>query len=144
MDEESRRRDKLIEWVNQGFEDFANGDVEAVLARYSPDIEIYSAPGVGNEGTFHGHRGYLGWAAQWFEAWDEFHQVPTRTEVIGSRHVLAEVQQSARGRGSGVPIERRLTYLFDVPGDLVTAMHLYASWEDAVTAAGAREAAMNG
>jgi ketosteroid isomerase-like protein len=133
------RREKLSDWVQQGFDDFARGDIQAVLARYSPEVEVYAAPGVGNEGTFHGHQGYLGWAAQWFEAWDEFQQVPVRTEIVGEHHVVTEVQQSARGRGSGIPIERRLTYLFDVPETLVTAMRLYTSWDEAVAAATERE-----
>jgi ketosteroid isomerase-like protein len=138
---EPRRRDELVEWVQQGFDDFGRGDVPSVLARYSPDIEVHSAPGMGNEGTFHGHAGYLGWAAQWFDAWEEFEQVPLRTEVVGEHHVVTEVQQSARGRGSGVPIERQVAYLFDVPDRLVTAMHLYTSWDEALAAAKRREAA---
>jgi len=134
-------RTELIDWVQAGFEEFGRGDVDAVLARYSPDIEVYSAPGMGNEGTFHGHQGYLGWAAQWFEVWEEFEQIPLRTELVGEHHVVTEIEQTARGKGSGIAIQRRVTYLFDVPEDLVAAMHLYRSWEQAVEAAERRERA---
>ena len=53
--------------------------------------------------------------------------------------MVTETLQKARGRGSGIAIDRRLTYLFDIPGDLVTAMHLYTSWDEAVRVAEERE-----
>jgi ketosteroid isomerase-like protein len=136
---EGSRRDELVGFVAAGFEASSRGEFDAALNYYSDDIEIYCAPGVGNEGTFHGHDGYLAWARQWFEAWDEFEQVPVRTELVGARHIVAETQQRARGRGSGIAIERRLTYLFDIPGELVAAMHLYTSWDEAVAIAEERE-----
>ncbi len=43
------------------------------------------------------------------------------TELVGRRHVLTEIEQTARGRGSGVAIDRTIAYLFDVSGDLAVA-----------------------
>jgi ketosteroid isomerase-like protein len=136
---ENSRRDDLAAFVEAGFEASSRGDFRAALPFYSEDIEVYAAPGVGNEGTFHGHDGYLAWATHWFEAWEEFEQLPVRTELVGDRHIVTELEQRATGRGSGVPIERRLAYMFDIPGELVTAMHLYTSFDEAVAAAKSRE-----
>jgi|1185.fasta_scaffold322113_2 hypothetical protein len=136
---EGSRREELVAFVEGGFEASSRGDFDVSLQFYSEEIEIYCAPGVGNEGTFHGHEGYLKWAGQWFDAWEEFEQIPERIELVGARHIVTETLQKARGRGSGIFIERHLTYLFDIPGDLVTAMHLYTSWDEALAVAEERE-----
>ena len=134
--EEQRIRD-----VEEGIAAFTRGDSEAVLALFSDDIEIFASQGLGNSGSYRGHAGYQEWLAQWLEAWDGFNMEPRRIEAVGRRHVITETHQTARGRGSGVPVEQQMIYMFDVVEGKVVAMHLYPQWEQALEVARAREAA---
>lgn len=135
-DEQSERR---VQQVRDGLDAFRRGDGDAVLAFFSEDVEIYSPPEAGNAGTFHGHDGYEQWLAQWLEAWEGFEVEAQRIEPVGERHVVAETFQTARGRGSGVPVEQRMSYVFDLRGGKVVAFQLYPDWDVAVEVARRRE-----
>jgi ketosteroid isomerase-like protein len=138
MSDEPTRED-LLRWVAEGFEASNRGDFEAALAHFSEDVEIYSAQGAGNEGQFQGHDGYRDWAARWFEAWEEFSHDVLRIDFVGEGHLVIETKQTARGRGSGITVERNITYLFGRRGDEVVAMHVYPTWDEAVAVAERRE-----
>jgi hypothetical protein len=114
-------------------------DPASILDYLDPEIEVYSAPEAGNPGTFHGHSGYLNWAGQWFDAWDEFNQEVLSTEPLGVHWVLSEVRQTARGRTGGVEIERTATFLFEIRGGRAVYMGLFPGADAARAAAAQRE-----
>ncbi len=133
--------EERIRAVGEGMSAFRAGDQETVMRLFAEDIEIHSGPAAGNPGDFRGHDGYAEWLGEWLEAWEGFDIEPVRVEAVGKRHVVAETHQTARGRGSGVPVEQWMFYVFDVRDDgRVAAMHLYGSWERAVEVARSREA----
>lgn len=126
--------------VRAGMEAFSAGDEPRVLGFFAEDVEIHSEPAAGNAGDFTGHDGYAVWLGEWLEAWDGFDLTPVRLEAVGEHHVVAETHQTARGRGSGVPVEQQMFYVFDLRADgRVAAMHLYVSWERAIEVARSRE-----
>jgi ketosteroid isomerase-like protein len=135
------RQSRNLERVRAGFDAFNRGDFDAVLAVLDEDVEIVAARELMNSGTFHGHDGYREWLAQWLEAWEGFEPQIERIEPVGERHVVAGVRQSARGRESGIPVEMTLAYMFEVADATTTAMHLYATWDEAVAVAERRERA---
>jgi hypothetical protein len=116
-----------------------NRDPGSILDYLGPGIEVYSAPEVGNPGTFHGHQGYLTWAGHWFDAWEEFNQEVLSTESLGERWVLSEIRQIARGRAGGVEIERTATFLFEIRDGKAVYMGLFADTDAARAAAAERE-----
>jgi ketosteroid isomerase-like protein len=129
-----------IEAVRSGMVAFSAGDESSVLRFFADDIEIHSEPAAGNAGDFRGHDGYAVWLGEWLEAWNDFDLTPVRMEAVGEHHVVAETHQTARGRGSGVPVEQQMFYVFDLREDgRVAAMHLYVSWERAMAVARERE-----
>jgi ketosteroid isomerase-like protein len=133
------RIDDRIARVRAGLEAFDRGQGDAVIGALSEDIEIHAPPETGNPGTYHGHAGYRKWLGDWLDAWEGFALEIMRIEAIGETHVVAEVLQTARGRGSGIPVEQVAAFMFDLPVDTATALHLYPTWEDALAAAEARE-----
>ena len=135
------RQEENVARVRRGLAAFNRGDAEAVLDFFDEDIEIYSTPDLVNSGTYRGHDGYLQWLAQWLEAWDGFTVEAERFEPVGEHHVVASVHQIARGKGSGIPVEMLIAYMFDLGVERTHAFHLYATWDEAVEAAEEREAA---
>ena len=115
-------------------------DPGSILEYLDPEIEVYSAPEVGNPGTFHGHQGYVDWAGHWFDAWDEFNQEILSAEPVGERCVLNEVRQAARGRAGGVELERTATFLYEIRDGKAVYLGLFPDSAAARAVAAEREA----
>jgi ketosteroid isomerase-like protein len=126
--------------VLEGAEAFGRGDVATFLEMLDPEVEIYSTPKLANPGTFHGREGYLRWSSDWFDAWDDFRIEIESVEAVGGRHVVADVRQLGRGKGSGVEVEMRAAYMWELRDGRAVRLQLHASREEAVDAAGAGEA----
>jgi ketosteroid isomerase-like protein len=132
--------DTREELIRAGHAAWERGDVETVLGMYDPEIEVYAPPEIGNPGTYRGVEGFLEWSGDWFEVWETFEQELVSVEPVGSRHVLARVNQTGIGKGSGIRIERGATYVYEIRDDLLVYMSLFFDDEHAVAHAREREA----
>ena len=122
--------------ARQGFEAFNRGDMEAVLEFLHPDVEVHSTAAVGEEGTYHGHQGFLHWNRLWMDAWEEFWVDLKEIEEVDGHNVLVHVRQIGRGRGSGLEVDQVVTYLFTIDDEgKATRVHIYTEREEALAAA---------
>jgi ketosteroid isomerase-like protein len=135
--EERQRRN--VELVRQGVEAFRRGDLEGLLALTHEDFEIYLPQNLPNSGTYVGYDGFRTWLDQWLDAWEDFTIEIVEAVAAGARHVVADIRQYGRGKGSGIPVEMEVAYLWDVRGNRFAALHLYASREEAFEVAERRE-----
>jgi hypothetical protein len=94
---------------------------------------------LGNAGTYYGHEGFREGLGGWLEAWDEFTIDSAELEPVGRRHVVGDVRQSGRGRGSGIEVQMRLGYLWDMRAGLAVRFHIVPDRETALAAARAAE-----
>jgi uncharacterized protein len=125
-----------VELARQGFEAFNRGDMEAVLDFLHPDVEVHSVAEVGQEGTYRGRDGFLHWNGMWMDAWDTFQVELKEVEEVDSHNVLVHVEQTGRGRGSGLEVTQTVTYLFTIDdGGKATRVHIYTDREEALAAA---------
>jgi ketosteroid isomerase-like protein len=125
-----------VELARQGFEAFNRGDMEAVVEFLHPDVEIHASGEVGEPGVYHGRDGFLEWNRVWMDAWGEFKVELEQIEELDAENILVHVLQSGRGRGSGVEVSQRVTYLFTVRDGYAARLHIYADRDSAVAAAG--------
>jgi uncharacterized protein len=128
------RQERNIELIRAGFAAFDAGQGDAVLEVLDQDVEVHTAPGLLNAGTYRGRDGYLAWLTGWLEAWEDFEAEAARLEPVGERHVLVTVRQAARGTGSGVAVEMRNYWAFEIGDGRVTRIHLYPQREQALAA----------
>jgi ketosteroid isomerase-like protein len=119
--------------LREGIAAYNRGDTEAVLAALDPEIEVYAPPEVVNAGTFHGHEGYLTWVESWIEAWEEFRIEPVEIEQFGDDFVV-HMDARGRGKGSGAEVSLRFWWVYTVPADRATRLHLYLDRETALKA----------
>lgn len=91
--------------VRAGLEAYNDGDPAAALPFIHPEVVVYTAPMMGNAGTYAGHEGYLRWMNLWEEAWDEFHIEVVEMIPVGEDDIVAAVHQTGRGAGSGIEVE---------------------------------------
>jgi ketosteroid isomerase-like protein len=133
--------EERIELVRRGFDAYQGGDIEAVLDHFDPEMELQTADGLPNAGTYRGHEGFARWAQQWEEAWDDFRPEPGKIEAVGERHAVAEVLQKGRGRGSGVEVEMTAGYVFEYVGGRAIYVALHPTFNEAMGVARQREGA---
>jgi ketosteroid isomerase-like protein len=115
-------------------------DWEAFPQLYDPEIEWDDVSGLwGDWGTRRGfddvRNAFLAW-------WEAFEQVDFRLEgsiLESGDDVLANLQISGRGRGSGLPVNQRITLIWTVRGGRVTRVRAYRERAEALEAAGLRE-----
>jgi ketosteroid isomerase-like protein len=110
--------------------------MEGVFAIAADDVEVGAAAELPNSGTYHGHKGFLRWIAQWLDAWDEFRIELLEVEAIDDHHVLVEVNQHGRGRSSGLEVTQQgLAYLVRLRDGMVVRLFLYPDRAAALRAA---------
>jgi ketosteroid isomerase-like protein len=107
----------------------------SLLPMADPEIEVYTARGLVNVGTYRGHEEYLAWSADWLDAWEDFKLEALEFIELGDSIVVVPVHQTAKGRGSGISVEMDVAYLVEIIDGKVTRFHLYESREEAVEAA---------
>jgi ketosteroid isomerase-like protein len=121
--------------VRAGIEASNRGDTDALLGVLDPEVEFHIAPGLGNAGTYHRHDGFLEGLGGWLDAWDNFTIDSAELEAVGERHVVGDIRQSARGRGSGVEVEMRLGYMWEVRRGRAVRFHILPDRDAALAAA---------
>jgi ketosteroid isomerase-like protein len=105
-----------LEVVRQVYEAAARRDTATILSLYDPDVELdASVLGVDGRGgdIFRGHEGLRGLFSEWHESWGEIEY--GYEELIGAGdQVVSVVTRHARGRASGVEVERRFALLWTI------------------------------
>src|SRR5512132_2413955 len=127
-----------VEIVRQMYDAYYSGDAEVALDYFDPDVVVDASKGRPDLGIGHGREQVRRVVTSWVGTWDEFHEEIEEMRDLGSR-VLVLTVQHGRGRGSGVEVEARYTFLYDVHGGKITRMALYGELGEALEAAGLSE-----
>jgi ketosteroid isomerase-like protein len=128
-----------VEVVQRSFDAFSRGDLDDVLATFAPEFEFY--PSGRFMDTQRVYRGRDGWTEFWDAfraAWEDVAINISRMEAIDDR-VLTLGKIEAKGRESGVEVETEAAWIHTVDRGLIMQLQTFASWADALEAAGLRE-----
>jgi ketosteroid isomerase-like protein len=93
-----------LEIVRASYEAFLRGDLEAALAPIDPAIEIHDHD-IPDAGEYRGLDGIFAWRADWERSWESWRWDPEDFIDVGDQ-VVAILHVYAKGRGSGVDVER--------------------------------------
>jgi ketosteroid isomerase-like protein len=93
--------------------------------------ELASEPG-----TYNGHDGIRRWFDSFYEAMEEVRLEPNRMETAGDQ-VVVSYRIVARGRSTGLEMVQEAVMLCTVREGLLGRMEFFATWAEAVQAAGA-------
>ena len=127
-----------VEVVRAGYEALNSGDLSAWLATYHSDAELHELPGVPDAAVYRGHPRMRSWAEGIMDTATEFRFDPRRFVEAGE-FVLVPVRVSARGRGSGAPVEMSLFHVFEVSEGKVRRVWGYVDEAEALEAVGLSE-----
>jgi ketosteroid isomerase-like protein len=128
-----------VEVVRRAVEAFQRSDFDAIFALAHPEFAVFVPPTLPNSGRYVGRDGFMTWLAQWLEAWEGFGVEIDEAQPVGERHVLTDMHQSGRGKGSGVAVEMHAAYLWEIREGRLAALHLYQGSDEAIRVAAERE-----
>jgi ketosteroid isomerase-like protein len=124
-----------LESVRRGFAAINRGDTTAVLADMDEAIEWYPTDDFVDIGPFRGHDGIRELMNLVLNAFDDYSLEPEEL-IQGPEAVIAPVQQTARGKGSGAPVSVRYILVFIFRDGKVVRVESYYDRRRALQAAG--------
>jgi ketosteroid isomerase-like protein len=119
--------------VRRMLDDYLRGDFEQALSAFAEDVEWRDQFGI-----YHGREGVAQSVSKWAGTWDEFRMEVAEVLDAGGQDVLVILRQSGRGRGSGVPVEGDMPWMYCVRGGEIVSVRLLADPEQALKAARAQ------
>ncbi len=128
-----------VEICKRAFVAFERLDVEAGLEFVDPEIVFQSAIVSGADGsTYRGYDGLREWAKESDAAFEELRTVPQEFRDLGD-DVLILGHITAKGRGSGAPVESPAAFLSTLRDGRVVRVRGFLDWDEALEAAGLTE-----
>ena len=121
--------------VRRVYEAFGGRDNESVLAAYDPNVEwnMEGYPAWPGKRSYRGIEGVQTFFRDWLHDFEGYEAEALDFLDLGDRVVIT-VHDRARGKGSGVPIERYHAQVWTVEGGRVTRVEVWDSRESALEA----------
>ena len=126
-----------VETAKRFVDAFNRSDVETMLHLATPE-PVMSSQLLDAGAEFRGREGAERFYAMLNESWDEFRTVAEEYRDFGDR-VLMLGHNTARGRGSGVPVSGPTATIIDFDDGHVSRVRLYLDHDEALRAAGLSE-----
>ena len=104
--------EESLQLARRAFEHFAKTG-EPQWETIDADVEVYDHD-IPDAGVYRGHQGYANWLADWGEAWSEFSLDPERW-IDADDSIVFIFRLTAKGRGSGIEVNRRDAMVFHHP-----------------------------
>ena len=121
-----------VKLVERMLDLFHRGDVQGVLACYSPDV-VVDASRRPDGATGRGLDDLARIIGEWVGAFDEWTEEIHEVRDLGDE-VLVRATQRGRGKGSGVPVEAVYATVFGVREEKIVSFTLYPDADDALRA----------
>jgi ketosteroid isomerase-like protein len=125
-----------VEVVRGFYDAFARGDLESALAAFDPEVVAHDHD-IPDSGEYRGLEGLLRWRADWESSWESWRWEPQELVQAGDR-VVAVLRVHARGRGSGVDVERLDGAVWTLRAGRCVRLDYYGSDTEALEAVGLR------
>ena len=125
-----------VDSVRRGLEAFRRGGVEALLDFIDPEFETTTPAELSVEpSTYRGHDGLRRYFESFYEVMEEI-RFEAEEFVDAGERVVVPTRLIARGRGTGIDTEQRLTMVWTVRGGKAVRLDSYGTKAEALAAAG--------
>jgi ketosteroid isomerase-like protein len=125
-----------VEIVRRVYDAADRRDGDAIFALYDPGVELDASQlGLADLNVYHGHDGLRSLFREFSETWGEIEYSYDELIDAGDQ-VVAVVTRHARGRASGVEVERPFALVWTVREGKVVRVVWFLTREDAIEAAG--------
>jgi ketosteroid isomerase-like protein len=128
-----------LELMRHIFEVFNSEDIEGIVSLIDPELEVEVPSEVSAEpDTYRGEEGIRRYFGSFQDAMDEIRFEPEQLRDAGQSVVVA-LLLTAKGRQTAIPVEQRTGAVWTFRDGKVLRVRAYASWTDALRAAGVAE-----
>jgi ketosteroid isomerase-like protein len=130
-----------VEIVRQGWDAFARGDLDALMALHAEDV-VFDMSHLGDdwpERTYTGHLGVQRFVTDWLEVWSEVEIGVDEFVAAPDGRVVVLFWQRALGRRSGLPMEVEWAQIATVRGDKYARLSFYEDRQEALKAVALEE-----
>ena len=126
-----------VELARAQYERWNAGELEAWVEAFDPEAEYLSSvtAALDGRGEYVGHEGIRRFISEYLEGWEYFRLEPAEYLDAGTR-VVVVMRVTARGRGSGVRVERDLAHVWTFRGSTAIRHQSFASRQEALDAVG--------
>jgi ketosteroid isomerase-like protein len=126
-----------VETVRGFYDAYGRGDLESALAAFDANVVAYDHD-IPDSGEYEGLEGLFRWQADWESGWESWRWDPEEYIEAGER-VVAVLRVYARGRQSGVDVERLDGAVWTLRGGKCIRLDYYGSKAEALEALGLPE-----
>jgi hypothetical protein len=127
-----------VELVRAVMAAYFRGDQPAMLELIDPELVVRQFPDQPDVRDYHGHAGLAEVMSEWIGTWEDW-SIEIRSARAVGELVLVDAFQRGVGRGSGVPMEADVTFLFTVRDGKITRWRMFHSEQQALDAIGVVE-----
>jgi uncharacterized protein len=126
-----------VELVRAGYAAWERGDLDVIVERADPEIEIVQPPEVPDAKTYRGKAGVIEAFADWPKQWDEFRAELMEVIDVSDTKAVSVARHYLRARG--MDVEQEVAYVHTFRDGLVVRWEMFFSREQALEAAGLPE-----
>jgi ketosteroid isomerase-like protein len=127
-----------VEIVRGVIDAFNRGALEAAIQHFAPDINWHDQRELPGAQVHHGHAGVLGHLRSVTEDMSDYHGEVKTARAVGDKVMICALV-SARGRTSGLAVERETFTVFTLDRGSITRVEIFGSGDEALEAVGLSE-----
>ena len=127
-----------VEVVRRAFEALAAEDWVTLAEFFAEDCEIHDFD-IPDADVYRGPEGVLDWLAHWDTAWENWSVHDLDLRAAGDHRVLALFRLVAKGRGSGLELNRQDGVVYTVDRGKLSRLEYYPTKAAALEAVGLRD-----
>jgi len=125
-----------VEIIREAFAAFERGDVNHIIDLTTDDLVTHRIEP--DNAVYHGKEGFFQATADWTEGFEDWTATAVDYRDAGA-DVLVQVHQTARGEGSGVPVESHFWFVFGMRERKIARLSFHTRQAQALEAAGLSE-----
>jgi ketosteroid isomerase-like protein len=130
--------EEQVEVVREHIEAYRRQDVSVALSCMDPHAVLDMSRIDGSDPS-HGHEAIDQFVTRYRGTFDDYDYKVERLTDLGSGAILAAVTETGRGKGSGVPVNRRFATLYTLIDGKIVRVTQFGTEQDALEAAGLSE-----
>jgi ketosteroid isomerase-like protein len=127
-------RSENVETVRRAHQALNDGDMDALVVLCDEQFRLDMSDRIFNPAIYEGHDGIRRFYSEVREVWESYVWEPEELIEAGDG-VVALLRSTARGRGSGVEVERHTAMVWSVREGRATAVRFFRDQNEALRAA---------
>jgi ketosteroid isomerase-like protein len=126
-----------VEFVRRRFGAALEGDWTSALDKLDPEVEVHDFD-LPDAGVYLGHEGFRAWLESWSDGWESWRMEDVEFRAAGEDGVIALFRVVARGRHTGIELERDDAIVYRLRGGKIARLDYFNDQRAALDAAGLR------